>query len=366
MVDGARVEAAMAPAVAPALESAMRRALELAARGPLTGGNPRVGCVPPRRGRERHRRGLAPRRRHPARGGRRARPGAGRHRAHRGRDPRALQPHGAHRSVLGTAHRRRCRAGRVCRRRPGAGLGRRGRAACARQGVEVVAGVLEDEATAFIEPWLVAQRRRRPWVTVKWAATLDGRAAAADGSSQWITGPEARGDGHRLRAESDAILTGTGTVLADDPAFTARDADGAPLPHQRCRSSSACARFPADARLRGHPSGLIEAGDRPLAEVLDEAFARGFARVLVEAGPGVTSAIIRDGLADELSDLPRAEGCSADRRPPSGTSASRASGTLANSTSGRVRRLGDDLAIHAFSGVGRGTATYCTRRPRYS
>ncbi|HMC69438.1 MAG TPA: bifunctional diaminohydroxyphosphoribosylaminopyrimidine deaminase/5-amino-6-(5-phosphoribosylamino)uracil reductase RibD, partial [Mycobacteriales bacterium] len=90
-------------------------------------------------------------------------------------------------------------------------------------GVDVEGGVLADEARATLEPWLVAVRRRRPFLTWKYAATLDGRTAAADGTSRWITGVEARRDVHRLRAESDAVVVGIGTVLADDTALTVRD-----------------------------------------------------------------------------------------------------------------------------------------------
>jgi diaminohydroxyphosphoribosylaminopyrimidine deaminase/5-amino-6-(5-phosphoribosylamino)uracil reductase len=90
-------------------------------------------------------------------------------------------------------------------------------------GLDVESDVLDDEARADLEPWLVATRRRRPHVTWKYAATLDGRTAAADGTSRWITGAESRRDVHRLRAQSDAVLVGIGTVLADDTTLTARD-----------------------------------------------------------------------------------------------------------------------------------------------
>src|SRR3954447_6714302 len=90
-------------------------------------------------------------------------------------------------------------------------------------GVDVEGGVLADEAAADLGSWLVAVRRRRPHLTWKYAATLDGRTAAADGTSRWITGADARTDVHRLRARSDAVLVGIGTVLADDTALTVRD-----------------------------------------------------------------------------------------------------------------------------------------------
>lgn len=90
-------------------------------------------------------------------------------------------------------------------------------------GVDVEGGVLATEAERVLEPWLVAIRRRRPHLTWKYAATLDGRTAAADGTSRWITGPEARRDVHRLRALADAVVVGIGTVLADDALLTVRD-----------------------------------------------------------------------------------------------------------------------------------------------
>jgi len=282
------------------IETAMRRALELAARGPLSGGNPRVGCVI-----------LDDRDDVVAEGW------------HHGAGTPHAEVDALSRVPAGTAHtavvtlepcNHSGRTGPCAEALLAAGIRRvayavedpghesgggadRLRAA----GVEVIEGVLGEEARAFIEPWLVAKRRARPWVTVKWAATLDGRAAAADGSSQWITGAEARADGHRLRAESDAIVTGTGTVLGDDPALTARGADGVLLPRQPIPVVLGSRAVPDDAQLRRHPAGLIEARDRAPEDVLAELWERGVARVLVEAGPTLTSAILRAGLADELA-----------------------------------------------------------------
>jgi diaminohydroxyphosphoribosylaminopyrimidine deaminase / 5-amino-6-(5-phosphoribosylamino)uracil reductase len=90
-------------------------------------------------------------------------------------------------------------------------------------GVEVVAGELADEAQRDLRPWLTAVRRRRPYVTWKYAATLDGRTAAADGTSRWITGRQARADVHRERAYADAVVVGIRTVLADDTVLSVRD-----------------------------------------------------------------------------------------------------------------------------------------------
>src|SRR5262245_42551493 len=91
-------------------------------------------------------------------------------------------------------------------------------------GVEVEGGTRAAAATDLLAPYLHHRRTGRPFVVLKLAASLDGRTAAPDGSSQWITGPEARADAHALRAESDVILVGAGTVRTDDPGLTVRDA----------------------------------------------------------------------------------------------------------------------------------------------
>lgn len=97
-----------------------------------------------------------------------------------------------------------------------------GAAALAAAGVDVEGGVLAEEAAAGNTAWLTAVRLRRPHVRWKYAATLDGRVAAADGSSRWITSAASRADVHRLRAECDAVLVGSGTLRADDPHLAAR------------------------------------------------------------------------------------------------------------------------------------------------
>src|SRR3954462_7018509 len=102
-------------------------------------------------------------------------------------------------------------------------------------GVQVETGVRRAEAEQGNIAWLTAVRRGRPYVTWKFAATLDGRSAAADGTSQWITSAPARADVHTLRSTVDAIVAGVGTVLADDPQLTVRDAQGSPAIRQPLR-----------------------------------------------------------------------------------------------------------------------------------
>lgn len=164
----------------------------------------------------------------------------------------------------------------------------RGIDALAGAGVDVRVGVGADAVEAQLAPYLHHRRTGRPFVVLKLAASLDGRTAAADGSSRWITGPEARADAHRLRAESDAVLVGAGTVRADDPELTVRGIEG-PDPLRVVLGSA-----PAGARV--HPC-LEIGGD--LGDVLDELGAKGIVQLLVEGGPTVAGAFHRSGLVDE-------------------------------------------------------------------
>ncbi|MBS1908111.1 MAG: bifunctional diaminohydroxyphosphoribosylaminopyrimidine deaminase/5-amino-6-(5-phosphoribosylamino)uracil reductase RibD [Actinobacteria bacterium] len=166
-------------------------------------------------------------------------------------------------------------------------------------GVDVVSGEQAAAAQALIHDWLMVQRLGRPQVTVKWAQSLDGRAAAADGSSQWITGPTARADVHQRRAAADAIVVGTGTVLADDPALTARDGD-ALFAHQPVPVVIGARETPADAAVRRHPREPLFYAEHDLAEVLADLRDRGIQRVFIEGGPTLASAFLAAGLADEV------------------------------------------------------------------
>lgn len=166
-------------------------------------------------------------------------------------------------------------------------------------GVSVEGGEQADAAHEVIAGWLTAQRLGRPHITVKWAQSLDGRAAAADGSSQWITGPSARADVHRRRAEADAIVVGTGTVLSDDPSLTARDGD-ALYADQPAPVVIGSRPTPSDAALRRHPHAPLFYDTRDLHSVVADLGERGVQSVFVEGGPTLASAFIAEGLADRV------------------------------------------------------------------
>lgn len=166
-------------------------------------------------------------------------------------------------------------------------------------GVDVLAGVEADAAHDLIADWLTVQRLGRPQVTVKWAQSLDGRAAASDGTSQWITGPVARADVHARRAQADAIVVGTGTVLADDPALTARNGD-ALLAHQPIPVVIGSRETPADAAVHRHPQTPLFYDTHDLTAVLADLRERGVQRVFVEGGPTLASAFLAAALADSV------------------------------------------------------------------
>src|SRR6476619_7497418 len=125
-------------------------------------------------------------------------------------------------------------------------------------GVTVDVGVCAEEVRAQLAPYLKHRATGRPWVVLKLAATLDGRTAAPDGSSRWITGEAARADAHRLRAESDAVVVGAGTVRADDPSLTVRDAEGSDPLRVVLGHAPAAAKVHPCLELSGDLGGVLD------------------------------------------------------------------------------------------------------------
>lgn len=182
-------------------------------------------------------------------------------------------------------------------------------------GVAVEAGLLANEARALNPGFHRRIQGGRPWLRLKLAMSLDGRAALADGSSQWITATPARQDGHRWRARSDAMISGIGTVLYDDPQMTARLDHAVTQPLRVVVDSQA--RTPKQARLRtdGHyliahaqDAGAVDQGlsiatgknGLDLTELVDKLGQRGCNELLVEAGPRLSAAFVHAQLVDEF------------------------------------------------------------------
>lgn len=167
------------------------------------------------------------------------------------------------------------------------------------RGIPVTFGVREDQGEALLRVWLTAVRRGTPYVTLKTATTLDGYVAAADGSSRWITGAQARAHAHSVRRRVDAIMVGTGTVLADDPSLTARDASGEQHAHQPLRVVVGEREVPSGAQVRTGV-GHLHLRTHDVAEVLAELASREVRHVLLEGGPGLATAFLVAGAVDEV------------------------------------------------------------------
>jgi diaminohydroxyphosphoribosylaminopyrimidine deaminase/5-amino-6-(5-phosphoribosylamino)uracil reductase len=193
----------------------------------------------------------------------------------------------------------------------------RGGAQLAAAGIGFEHGLMEEAARELNIGFVSRMTRCRPWVRMKIAATLDGRTALENGKSQWITGPEARKDGHRWRARACAILTGIGTVKADDPRLTVRDVE---TPRQPLRvivdsrlEISAKARVldgggalvfyavDSEKKIRAeiqklpNPQGKVE-----LPAMLEELARRGINELHVEAGFRLNGSLLREGCVDEF------------------------------------------------------------------
>jgi diaminohydroxyphosphoribosylaminopyrimidine deaminase / 5-amino-6-(5-phosphoribosylamino)uracil reductase len=245
-------------------EHHMRRALELARVAPFTSPNPKVGCVLVRDGDivgEGHHEGAgAP---HAEIVALRA---AGESRGatayvtlepctHHGRTPPcapALIDAGIDSIVVAASD-------------PDARVAGRGLEQLAEAGVEVITGILEPEARALNRTYIHHRLTGRPFVSLKLALSLDGRLAAPDGSARWISGPGARSATHRRRMEADAVVVGSGTALADDPALTVRDVTAARQPARVLVDSMG--RTPASARLFGDGDVVVVTTDTSSHEV---------------------------------------------------------------------------------------------------
>lgn len=284
----------------PAEAGAMRRALELAALGPFSP-NPRVGCVL-----------LAEDGTVVAEGHHR---GAGT--AHAEADALAIAGEAArgttavvtlepcnHTGRTGPCAQRLVEAGvrRVVFAQPDPNPVASGGAATLRAaGIDVVPGVLADEARALNRVWSRALELQRPYLTWKFATTLDGRSAAADGTSRWVSSRAARLDTHRLRAQCDTMLVGTNTIALDDPLLTVRDADDRPLERQPLRAVMGLRELPADRRVFGHTDAeTVHLRTRDPREALAALWERERRHVFLEGGPTLAAAFVRAGLVDEI------------------------------------------------------------------
>ncbi|UQN15366.1 bifunctional diaminohydroxyphosphoribosylaminopyrimidine deaminase/5-amino-6-(5-phosphoribosylamino)uracil reductase RibD [Gulosibacter sp. ACHW.36C] len=167
-------------------------------------------------------------------------------------------------------------------------------------GATVYAGLEAASAGELIRAWATPARLGRPFVTLKLALTLDGKIAAADGTSQWITSPAARAHAHGVRGRVDAIAVGTGTALADDPALTARTPEGALLPEQPVRVVLGARELPASAQLRAGLAPLLQLRTHDVTVALAELAERHIHHVLVEGGATVAAALLRADVVDEL------------------------------------------------------------------
>ena len=167
-------------------------------------------------------------------------------------------------------------------------------------GVDVAGGLMADDAQAVNRAWTFAVPHHRPVGTWTFATTPDGRSAAADGTSRWVSSRVARLDTHRLRAECDTMLVGTGTVLIDDPRLTVRDADDVPLPVQPLRAVMGLRDLPEDRQVLDGTAQTVHLRTRDPHEALAELHARERRHVFLEGGPTVAATFLQAGLVDEV------------------------------------------------------------------
>jgi diaminohydroxyphosphoribosylaminopyrimidine deaminase / 5-amino-6-(5-phosphoribosylamino)uracil reductase len=167
-------------------------------------------------------------------------------------------------------------------------------------GVEVRWGLMEPEARAVNRAWTFAIERRRPFVTWKLATTLDGRSAAADGTSRWVSSTAARRDTHRLRGLCDVMLVGSNTVTVDDPELTVRDELDQPVGVQPLRAVMGLRDLAPAKRIFNDRAETVHLRTRDPREALADLFARDRQHVFLEGGPTLAAAFLEAGLVDEV------------------------------------------------------------------
>ena len=214
-------------------------------------------------------------------------------------------------------------------------------------GIEAEGGVLQAESEAMNAIWTHSITHGRPFVTWKYAATIDGRVAALDGTSQWITGAEARRDVQALRAEADAIMVGTGTVRADNPRLTLRDEHDAPLPYadQPLRVVVGETQLPNDLNVWSENAPTLQIRNRSPFDVLQALDGEEIRHVWLEGGPRLAGAFLDAGLVD------RVIGYIAPSVLGAGTTAAEGSAKSLNDLSRfaftDIRRIGADVRVIA-------------------
>jgi len=172
-------------------------------------------------------------------------------------------------------------------------------------GVEVESGLLAVESRLLNTVWTFAVEHGRPFVTWKFATTLDGRSAAADGTSRWVSSKASRVDTHRLRALCDVMLVGTNTVEVDDPLLTVRDEHDQPLAVQPLRAVMGERELDPGRRIfaqssEGGDAESVQLRTRDPHAALAELYARDRQHVFLEGGPTLAAAFLRAGLVDEI------------------------------------------------------------------
>ncbi len=179
-----------------------------------------------------------------------------------------------------------------------------GRARLEEAGIEVEAGLLAEEAEALAAVYRLMKREQRPFVTWKLATTLDGRSAATDGTSRWVSGRAARLDTHRLRSLCDTVLVGTNTVAVDNPRLTVRDDADRPLAVQPLRAVMGVRDLSTDRQVfdadLAHGAAAVHLRTRDPHAALAELFALGRQHVFLEGGPTLAAAFLTAGLVDEI------------------------------------------------------------------